>query len=80
MNNFFPLIENINNYYPLISLLDNFNSYYSIIAIVILYLLYYFISNSFMIMILIFIGILIGFYIVYLMRDTIPHIYKMIPS
>jgi hypothetical protein len=66
MNNFFPLIENI-------------NSYYSIAVIFILYLLYYFISNSFMILMLIFIGILIGFYIVYIMRDTIPYFYKMIP-
>jgi len=79
MNNFFPLIENINSYYPLIPLLENLNSYYSIAVIFILYLLYYFISNSFMILMLIFIGILIGFYIVYIMRDTIPYFYKMIP-
>lgn len=80
--NFFSLIENINNYYQLIPFINNnldnnFNSYYSIIAIIIIYLIYYFISNSFMILMLIFIGILIGFYIVYLFRDTIPHFYKI---
>jgi len=77
MNNFFQLIENINNT-SLFSILENFNSYYSILIIFILYLLYYLISNSFMIIILIFVGIIIGFYIVYLLRDTIiPFLLRM---
>jgi hypothetical protein len=74
MNNFFQLIENINNT-SLFSILENFNSYYSILII---FILYHLISNSFMIIILIFIGIIIGFYIVYLLRDTIiPFLLRM---
>lgn len=75
MNNFFPLIENINRYYPL---LDNLNSYYYIFGLFIIYLIYYFVSNSVTILIFICIGILIGFYIVYLMRDSILYFYKKI--
>jgi hypothetical protein len=53
----FSLIENANGYYPLLFL--------------IIYILYYLISNSFMFIILILIGILIGFYIIYSFRDNI---------
>jgi hypothetical protein len=70
MNNFFQLIEYINNI-SLFSILENFNIYYSLLIIFIIYLLYYLISNSFIIIILLFIGIIIGFYIVYILRDTI---------
>jgi positive regulator of sigma E activity len=53
----FSLIENANGYYPLLFL--------------IIYILYYLISNSFMFIILILIGILIGFYIIYSFKDNI---------
>jgi multisubunit Na+/H+ antiporter MnhE subunit len=62
MNIIFSLIENANSYYPLL--------------IVILYILYYLISNSFMFLILIIIGILIGFYITYIFRHNILYYYS----
>jgi multisubunit Na+/H+ antiporter MnhE subunit len=62
MNIIFSLIENANSYYPLL--------------IVILYILYYLISNSFMFLILIITGILIGFYITYIFRHNILYYYS----
>jgi multisubunit Na+/H+ antiporter MnhE subunit len=62
MNIIFSLIENVNSYYPLL--------------IVILYILYYLISNSFMFLILIITGILIGFYITYIFRHNILYYYS----
>jgi len=62
MNIIFSLIENANSYYPLL--------------IIILYILYYLISNSFMFLILIIIGILIGFYITYIFRHNILYYYS----
>ncbi len=62
MNIIFSLIENANSYYPLL--------------IVILYILYYLISNSFMFLILIIVGILIGFYITYIFRHNILYYYS----
>ena len=73
MNVLFSLIENVNSYYPL---LEYFNGYYVTVLLVIIYLLYYLISNSFMVILLISIGIFIGFYIIYLMRDTLLYFYK----
>ena len=57
MNIVFSLIEYANGYYPLLLL--------------IIYILYYLISNSFVFIILILIGILIGFYITYRYRDNL---------
>jgi multisubunit Na+/H+ antiporter MnhE subunit len=62
MNIIFSLIENANSYYPFL--------------IVILYILYYLISNSFMFLILIIAGILIGFYIIYIFRHNILYYYS----
>jgi multisubunit Na+/H+ antiporter MnhE subunit len=62
MNIIFSLIENANSYYPLL--------------IVILYIVYYLISNSFMFLILIITGILIGFYIIYIFRHNILYYYS----
>ena len=62
MNIIFSLIENAYSYYPLL--------------IVILYILYYLISNSFMFLILIIAGILIGFYITYIFRHNILYYYS----
>jgi hypothetical protein len=62
MNIIFSLIENANSYYPLL--------------IILLYILYYLISNSFMFLILIIIGILIGFYITYIFRHNILYYYS----
>jgi hypothetical protein len=70
--NIFSLIETINSYYPL---MENINGYYLTIVLIIIYLLYYLISNSFMVILLVSIGIFIGFYIIYLMRDTLLYFY-----
>ena len=62
MNIVFSLIEYANGYYPLLLL--------------IIYILYYLISNSFVFIILILIGILIGFYITYRYRDSLLYYYS----
>jgi positive regulator of sigma E activity len=58
----FSLIEYANGYYPLL--------------ILIIYILYYLISNSFVFIILILIGILIGFYITYRYRENLLYYYS----